>query len=192
MESISDNPPKSFIYDKFGSKTGFLRYLYFQSAMMFGCYDRYFHKEVENIHRLVFVCMGNICRSPLAEAYARDLGFAAESCGLACKSGYPADSRAIEYGASIGVSLDEHRTRNINEFDFRKGDLVLGMEPAHVAALQELHIPDVKIALTGLWRSRRIAYIHDPFNCSEQYFNQCESMIVESVRGLLAQKETAS
>ncbi|WP_442915206.1 arsenate reductase/protein-tyrosine-phosphatase family protein [Marinobacter sp. SS21] len=191
MDHTIDTPLISSIYNRYGSKKGFLRYLFFQAAMYLGRYNRYRIKNLEHIQRIVFVCMGNICRSPLAEAYATSFGIEAESCGISCQEGFKADPRAIAYGKSLGVGLESHRTRSLQNFEFRPGDLVVGMEPAHLTALRKMALPGVSIGLAGLWCRRKIAYIHDPYNCSKGYFSHCESLIVDSVGRLLDQKKKA-
>jgi len=191
MDHTIDTPLINPIYNRFGSKTGFLRFLVFQAAMLLGRYNRYRIKDLEHIQRIVFVCMGNICRSPLAEAYATSVGIVAESCGISCQEGSKADPRAIAYADSLGLDLESHRTRSLENFVFQPGDLVMGMEPAHLAVIRELAPPGVSIGLAGLWCRRKIAYIHDPFNCSKGYFSHCESLIVDSVRRLLDQKKKA-
>ncbi|MDP2359534.1 MAG: hypothetical protein Q8O14_02100 [bacterium] len=104
---------------------------------------------VENIpapRRILFVCSGNICRSPAAEAIARlwldrhALGqVATASCGSLRITGEPAAALTVEALARRGVDLRGHRSRPLSHFLLREADLVVGMEPAHrEAALWEL------------------------------------------------------
>ncbi len=89
------------------------------------------------MNRLLFVCMGNICRSPLAEVVARaELerqgladAFAVESRGThAYHAGHPADPRAVAVAARSGLDLGRHQARQVSLDDFRRGDLLLVMD----------------------------------------------------------------
>lgn len=87
--------------------------------------------------RVLFVCMGNICRSPVAAAVFRDLvaeNNLSESIGVDSAGTYdfhtgaPADERAVESAARRGVDLSRHRARRVCEEDFRAFDYVLAMD----------------------------------------------------------------
>lgn len=94
--------------------------------------------------RLLFVCSGNICRSPLAEAafaaLARAAGqterFEVDSAGThGWHAGERADPRALEVGARHGVPVTS-RARAVRPSDFREFDLILAMDTGHFTELQ--------------------------------------------------------
>ena len=176
---------KAIVYDRYGSKKGLLRHLYYRLAWLFGAYRSKKALAPSLFNRLIFVCSGNICRSPVAEAYACHLGFNAFSCGLHCTDDHPADPRAEAYAQSIGLNLAIHKTKNIRNFKFQESDLIIGMEPKHVRELKELNLCGATVALAGAFCNPPIPYIHDPFNCSKPHFTLCEDRVAESVRGLL-------
>ncbi len=180
------------VYDTYGSKTGFLRFWYYQCLLKAGVFNQQgdcLHRQPERPYkRLVFVCVGNICRSPLAEAYAKSLGVEAASFGLSCTEGFPADPRAIEFGRKVGLDLLSHRTVNVVNFRIREGDLLIGMEPKHTEKLVSLFRLSIPITLAGMACRKPIAYIHDPYNCSKSYFDRCETTVLDAVRGILDQK----
>lgn len=68
---------------------------------------------------LLFVCMGNICRSPMAEAIASDLAaretldFRVTSAGMSALEGHEATDLTRAALAEIGLSIDEHRARQL-------------------------------------------------------------------------------
>lgn len=68
--------------------------------------------------QIVFLCLGNICRSPLAEALARQkfghLGLAFSSVGLEADHGLPTSEFSIEFAAGKGASLDGHTPRSVD------------------------------------------------------------------------------
>jgi protein-tyrosine phosphatase len=88
--------------------------------------------------RVVLICTGNRCRSPLAEAllknYGAGLPLEVTSAGLLELGGMPAPPESIEVAQSLGVDLSEHRTRPMAGLDLSEADLVLGFEWGHVAA----------------------------------------------------------
>tara|TARA_B100002003_G_scaffold182027_1_gene170197 strand:+ start:17531 stop:18061 length:531 start_codon:yes stop_codon:yes gene_type:complete len=172
------------MYERFGSKKGFFLYLKHGLLTMAGNYRKFSVTLPEKGRRLVFICSGNICRSPLAEVYAASLGWEAASCGLHCRDDYPADPRAISFALKQGLDLESHKTIHVNRFRFDENDLIVVMEPAHIVEFQRAVGKDYQIALAGKFCKPANPYIHDPFNCCPEYFQLCEQKVMESVRGL--------
>ncbi|MBW3225629.1 arsenate-mycothiol transferase ArsC [Marinobacter adhaerens] len=172
------------VYERFGSRTGFARYLGYWLLALSGKYEKFTLDPPERSRRIVFICSGNICRSPLAEEYARKLGRETASCGFHCVEGYPADPRAKAFAESQGLSLDNHKTKNINHFEFRVSDFVVVMEPHHIGLFRQKFGENYALALAGNYCDRPNPYIHDPFNCCEEFFMRCEQRVVEAVRGI--------
>ncbi len=94
---------------------------------------------------VLFVCTGNICRSPTAEGVVRkrlaEAGLAArvtvDSAGLeGWHAGDPPDPRAIACAAARGYDLTPQRARQFDRADFGRFALILGMDRGHVAALR--------------------------------------------------------
>lgn len=101
-------------------------------------------KDVQNI---LFVCLGNICRSPLAEgvfaAVAAERGLAdrysVDSAGTGgWHAGDPPDPRSIAVALRHGVDISGQRARQVRAADFEAYDLILGMDRANVADLRRL------------------------------------------------------
>lgn len=87
--------------------------------------------------KVLFVCMGNICRSPVAAAVFRDLvqqrnlsdKIAVDSAGTyGFHVGDTADDRASESALRRGIDLSDHRARRVCEDDFREFDYLLAMD----------------------------------------------------------------
>lgn len=175
------------MYEQFGSKTGFARFCYHWAMWVAGAYRKY-SPDAGSLanRRLVFICSGNICRSPLAEVYARSLGMEAASCGLNCGDNYPADPRAREFAKEQRLSLEHHKTVNVRDFEFRDSDLIVVMEPSHIDQFEKKVGTNYTLLLAGSYCKTPIPYIHDPFNCCPAFFIRCESKVMESVRGLYA------
>lgn len=107
---------------------------------------------------VLFVCLGNICRSPLAEGAFRhavaaaglDRRFAIDSAGLTdFHEGDPPDPRAIAAAARRGIDIARQRSRPVQPADFLTFDWVLAMDRSNLAALEERR-PDAAQARVGL------------------------------------------
>ncbi|MCA8906860.1 MAG: low molecular weight phosphotyrosine protein phosphatase [Rhodospirillaceae bacterium] len=95
--------------------------------------------------RVLFVCSGNICRSPTAEAVMRKraadagLDVVADSAGFeAYHVGDPPDSRAQAEARRRGYDLSGQSARRLHPDDFEEFDLLLGMDRGHVAGIHRL------------------------------------------------------
>jgi protein-tyrosine phosphatase len=100
---------------------------------------------------VLFVCMGNICRSPTAEAVFRAQAKRAgllgrlliESAGIGdWHAGQPPDSRAITHARRRGYELDALRARQVRRDDFTRFDYVLAMDLRNLRDLKALMPPD--------------------------------------------------
>jgi len=105
--------------------------------------------------RLLFVCTGNTCRSPLAEALAREglrrLGWRhveVASAGVAAAPGQPASMGSSSVAARHGLSLEGHRSAPVTEESLERADLVLAMSPGHLAQLEAWGAGDKASLLT--------------------------------------------
>lgn len=92
--------------------------------------------------KILAVCLGNICRSPLAEgllrreAEARDLGWEIASGGTAgYHTGNPPDPRSIAVAREHGLDISGQRSHHVSAADLEYYDLVLGMDRQNVSDL---------------------------------------------------------
>lgn len=106
------------------------------------------HDPVEPF-RLLFVCTGNTCRSPLAEAITRralaELGWnnvEVGSAGAGAASGAPASPGALGAAERHGLDLAGHRSKPLTAESVSAADLVLVMSPSHLARVAELGAGD--------------------------------------------------
>lgn len=174
------------IKNRYGSKKGLMRYIVYETLRFFGAYRKFGSVDFTQVKRLVFICHGNICRSPLGEAVARQHGVPAISFGLDTRGEDSADSRAIAWARANGYNLKEHKTKRIEQYQPQEGDLLIGMEPRHIRKLREdFAQTPAQITLIGLWLVSPLAYLHDPYNANAQYFVRCEQLVADATNELL-------
>ena len=148
---------------------------------------------------VLFVCMGNICRSPTAEAVFTDLvrreggpiHFEIDSAGThAYHVGEPPDSRAVAAARRRGLVMDHLRARVVTRDDFLHFDLLLAMDEENLAHLHRL-------APAGYAERARLlmeyapetgmSQVPDPYYGAETGFEQVLDLLEQAARGLLQQ-----
>ncbi len=146
---------------------------------------------------VVFVCMGNICRSPTAEAVFRHY---VESAGLSGQIlidsagthdyhiGDKPDSRAQRAALQRGYDMSRLRGRQVEEEDFRRFDYVLAMDSANLAILQRINPPDSDTRV-GLFleyaRHHTEREVPDPYYGGADGFERVLDMVEDAAQGLL-------
>lgn len=148
--------------------------------------------------KILMVCMGNICRSPLAEGVVRHLaerlGVASfvevDSAGtLAYHAGEQPDPRAKKVAASRGYDLSRMRARRVAEDDFAHFDLVLAMDRQNLTALERV-CPDEYLHKLGLFMDYAEEHaqdeIPDPYYGGPDGFERVLDMCESAARGLIA------
>ena len=149
--------------------------------------------------RILFVCMGNICRSPTAEAVFRHqvtaAGFAnavhIDSAGTHdYHIGEPPDVRAQKAAARRGYDAKQLRARQVDETDFEVFDYILAMDRANLAILERECPPQYRHKLGLLMQyserySEGLEEVPDPYFGGNQGFEHVLNMVEEAGRGLL-------
>lgn len=147
---------------------------------------------------ILFVCLGNICRSPLAEgafrARAISHGLAdsllIDSAGLGSwHIGNPPDPRAIRIAGTRGIDISNQSARQVDSADFDRFDLILGMDRSNLTALQRM-APTSSKARIGLFLDQALgshADVPDPYYGDDAGFAEAIDLIDEASAALIDQ-----
>lgn len=176
----------SDIERRHGTWRGALRAWLAQGELRGGRLEAFRLTHPERVRRVVFVCLGNICRSAYAHRVAVNLGMHATSIGLATTTGAASPDAALHAAERCGDDLRAHRATDFRDFEPQAGDLFLAMEIRHAQELQRrlLARDDVQIALLGLWCTPPMPHLHDPYTLGDAYFDQCFARLRQAVHAL--------
>ena len=135
--------------------------------------------------RLLIVCKGNICRSPMAEAIVRARllrnGMQVASAGLAAMRGFPIDPHAQASLAMHGYDGGEHVARQASKPLMLQSDLVLAMEQRQVAAVLAL-CPTLRGRVCMLTHWQDGSDIDDPYGREQHAFDLAFDRIESCIR----------
>lgn len=127
---------------------------------------------------VVFVCTGNICRSPMAEAMARHLErrhgdrVAFSSAGTHAVVGNAATPQAVAAVGELGIALRWHRARQLTPEVVAGADLLVALHPQHVEHIRR-SFPDARVEL--------LAAVPDPYGMDDATYRAVRDQIAEAL-----------
>lgn len=143
---------------------------------------------------VLFVCLGNICRSPLAEGVFRDLA-AREGVAVVIDSagtgdwhlGHAPDKRAQAVAAKNGIDICELRARLVTPEDFGRFDYIIAMDASNLANLEAMR-PEgstAKVARLLDFADAGMPDVPDPYYGGPDGFDETYRLVEAGARGLL-------
>ena len=151
---------------------------------------------IEKKTAVLFVCMGNICRSPTAEGVFRhhvelaglSEAIAIDSAGThAYHVGDPPDRRARAAAERRGISLGDLRARRVRDEDFERFDYIVAMDTDNLERLKDQSPPEHhgKVRLFLEFSSMREREVPDPYYGGPAGFERVLDLVEDASRGLL-------
>ncbi len=145
--------------------------------------------------RVLVVCTGNTCRSPLvAAALLEELGpdrgrVEVASAGTAAWEGQPASPTTVELAAQEGLELRSHRSRRVTPALARAADLILVMDRDQARAVQALGADPQRTHVLSEWPEPGEAGlpVSDPFGASREAYEECWRRIRRHVQRIVPQ-----
>jgi protein-tyrosine phosphatase len=149
-------------------------------------------------HRLLFVCLGNICRSPMAEGVFRRIAeeegvldlFDIDSAGLGhWHIGQAPDTRAQKAARDRGIDISGQSARQVKHGDFARFDLLLAMDEGNFQELVQLAPAGARHKVRRFLDfapKARTKDVPDPFFGGPEGFDHALDLIEQAARGLLA------
>lgn len=134
--------------------------------------------------KVMFVCAGNTCRSPMAEAIFRNMVDDVEVCsaGINASDGEPASYLAVEVCSNHDLDLSKHESCSISNSGIREMDLILTAEVSHRDILRNSY-PELKICTVKQYgEGYDDLDIADPYGISKIRYENCFSEIEEALK----------
>ncbi|HEY2914167.1 MAG TPA: ATP-grasp domain-containing protein [Candidatus Angelobacter sp.] len=137
--------------------------------------------------RVVFLCYGNICRSPLAAAFAeqRLSGVSIDSAGFHQQTGRSSPQKILRIASSYGIDLSSHRSARAKRDQLANADLVIAMDLENLnRACREFPEMADRATLLGLFGTPETLAIADPYLADEAATNRICEQVRAGVEGL--------
>jgi len=146
--------------------------------------------------RLLYVCTGNTCRSPMAEVLTRARaaqrglsGIRIRSAGTMAYEGSPASAGARTAVGDRGLELDRHAARLLGEDELEWADLVLAMSPSHLAAVEALGRGRCYAEVITAFAGDVSGGVQDPFGGSDEHYRDTCAQLERLVEAVLDRLE---
>jgi protein-tyrosine phosphatase len=143
--------------------------------------------EWQRVRRFMFVCTGNICRSPYGAEVARRLSIPSLSSGIDTHTNLPANASARSVAARRGVDLSGHLTTQWKDVVPADDLLIIAMESHHLRAVRAVaERAHAQVTLMSVWCTPPQVRIADPYGKDDAFFMRCFDQIDAGLQSLAA------
>lgn len=146
------------------------------------------------MYRVLFVCSGNTCRSPLAKALFDKVvnedselkgKVGAGSCGISTHFQETVQPNAVTAGRKLGVDIADHRSNQFSPEYLKEFDVVIGMSKGHRDTITA-HFPEFKDRVKTLYEfntgDKDAKDVKDPYGCDQDTYDKIAGELNEQVR----------
>ena len=168
------------------SRKAMLKQIMGKLSLNMGRFNHLKEVDFSRVERLVFVCRGNVCRSPYAESVAKSLGIPAISCGVDVSRSAPAETLAVRAALHRGYDLSGHMSTSIYDVAIKSTDCLVAMDTTHLSVSRRM-VDELgcQVTLIGQWKEPQVAEIGDPYGKSLSVYCSCFVEIEKALTGLL-------
>jgi predicted ATP-grasp superfamily ATP-dependent carboligase/protein-tyrosine-phosphatase len=145
-------------------------------------------KKIKSFSWIIFICQGNICRSPFAQELAKKIHLSGKifSAGYYPEKGRPCPAEAVQAGQTWDVDLKKHLSQIINEADLSESDLAFVFtREDYNTLLSKYPAQKNKLHLLGIFSTDDDYQIEDPYGKQKEGFMICYQKISESINNLI-------
>lgn len=124
------------------------------------------------IKNILVICVGNICRSPMAEYFLKQNhpNIHIDSAGISGLTGHSADDKAIKCMDTFDIDMRPHIAKKLNAEHIRKADLILVMSQNQQKHLEQTWpFAKGKVFRLGHWQGKNVP---DPYQHDQDFFNE--------------------
>lgn len=141
---------------------------------------------MKKVNSVIFVCLGNICRSPIAEGVARDLVMKHDlniKCDSAGTSSYHNGENPCTNSQKVsknhGIDISNYRSTQVTKKDFEKFDLIIGLDKNNVSDLKQMGCKDPLLLGDFGFNGQDVPdpYFFDGFDGFEKVYNMIETCV---------------
>lgn len=139
--------------------------------------------------KILFICMGNTCRSPMAEYISKSIlkekglegNFEVSSCGISAFSGQRATPNTITVMKDINKDIEDHRSRHIEDTWVDESDYVYVMEPLHIELMKRVYGNEFVDKVECVCKEG----IDDPYGKGIEGYENCKDKIAKSTEKII-------